>query len=404
MMARLTFLSPRTIVLAVVICAGAVTIAGCKRAEEITSYDLSLPPEPAPTHRMLAALVPDPIDPALLKTLRDQSRAESKRRGEEPNDDSIPDQVAWFFKVVGPIDSIEKVADSFNTLISSLELRGGVRPNWTLPEGWEEDASVRVEGRDATIRTGDGGDALELTVSRMALPKELEPRLALNNINRWRGQMKLRPIPYSEFDQVTRRVEVGASKAIVVDLKGVFAGGPMSKLAKSSPAGAGDPHANLPAAQRAAISAASQPSNKDQPITYESPDSWKEGRTSSFRVAAFEISGDGEKRAEVTVIPLGREAGDLKSNADRWAGEIKLPAFKSIDEVREQLRTISVDGIESEMLHLKPPSDSALSEATIGVITRRGDKVWFFKLRGDATLVEKERERFEEFVKSVKFK
>ena len=74
---------------------------GCKKAAEITSYDLHVLPEPAPTHRMLAALVPDVLDADLLKTLREQSRAENKKRGEEPDDDAIPDQVAWFFKVVG---------------------------------------------------------------------------------------------------------------------------------------------------------------------------------------------------------------------------------------------------------------------------------------------------------------
>jgi hypothetical protein len=403
MMARLVILTPRFVVLAVVVCAlGAFSASGCKPAEEITSYDLPLPPEPEPTHRMLAALAPDPIDQALLKTLRDQSRAESKRRGEQANDDAIPDQVAWFFKVVGPLGAVERITGDFDAFIGSLELRGGVRPNWSLPKGWEEDSSVRVEGRDATIRIGEGSDALELTVSRMAAPKELEPRLVLNNINRWRGQMKLRPIAYSEFDTETRTIEVDKGKATVVDLKGVFTGGPMSRLAKST--SASDPHANLPAASRAKISAALPNGDKDKPIAYEKPEPWKEGRTSSFRVAAFEISGDDSKRAEVTVIPLGREAGDLKSNADRWADEIKLPTFKSIDDVREQLQTIQVDGTESDLLYLKPPSGSASSEATIGVITRRGDKVWFFKLRGDASLVEQERERFEAFVKSVRFK
>jgi hypothetical protein len=403
MMARLVILSPRFVLLAVVLCALALFAAtGCKRAQEITSYNLPLPPEPQPTHRMLAALAPDPIDQALLKTLRDQSRADSERRGQQPARDAIPDQVAWFFKVVGPVDSVEKIAGDFDAFVRSLELRGGVRPKWTLPKGWEEDSSVRVEGRDATIRVGEGGDALELTVSRMALPKEIEPRLVLNNINRWRGQMNLRPIAYSEFNAETRTVELAAGKATVVDFKGEFSGGPMSNLAKSLPAS--DPHANLPAASRAAIAAALPQDDQNKPITYEKPEPWKEGRTSSFRVAAFEIAGDDGKRAEVTVIPLGREAGDLKSNADRWAGEIKLPTFNSIDEVREQLRTIHVDGTESEMLHLKPASDSASSEATIGVITRRDDRVWFFKLRGDASLVEQERERFEAFVKSVKFK
>ncbi len=228
--------------------AALLTTAGCKKAAEITSYDLPVPTEPAPTHRMLAALVPDEINADLLKTLREQARAENKKRGEEPDDDAIPDQVAWFFKLVGPIDAVEKVAEPFDAFLRSLTLRGGVRPSWTLPEGWEEDRTVRVEGRDATVRIGEGRDALELTVSRMALPKELEPRLVLSNINRWRGQMKLRRISYSEFDEETRTVEIGDGKAIVADLKGVFTGGPMSPIAKSAPPG--DPHAKLSAAAR----------------------------------------------------------------------------------------------------------------------------------------------------------
>ena len=77
------------------------------------------------------------------------------------------------------------------------------------------------------------------------------------------------------------------------------------------------------------------------------------------------------------------------------------PSPKSL---KRDSKSIEIDGQKADYVHLVGPDDAPPREATLGVILRRPDRVWFFKLRGQAEVVASEKERFEEFVKSVKFK
>jgi hypothetical protein len=134
------------------------------------------------------------------------------------------------------------------------------------------------------------------------------------------------------------------------------------------------------------------------------PESWKPGRVGGIRAAAFSIEGeDGKQVAEMTVTPLGPTAGDLKANVDRWRQEVNLAASKP-EEIAGETRSIEIDGQKADYVHLVGPETARPREATLGVILRRPDRVWFFKLRGPVEVVANEKERFEEFVKSVKFK
>ena len=49
------------------------------------------------------------------------------------------------------------------------------------------------------------------------------------------------------------------------------------------------------------------------------------------------------------------------------------------------------------------PADAEPREGIVGVICSHGGQVWFFKMKGDASLVERERAHFDAFVRSVKF-
>jgi hypothetical protein len=121
-------------------------------------------------------------------------------------------------------------------------------------------------------------------------------------------------------------------------------------------------------------------------------------------VAAYTIEADdGAKPAEVTVIPLAPGAGDLKANVDRWRSEIGLAATTP-DELEGETKAIEIEGQKADYVHLVSPESAQPREATLGVIFRKPDRVWFFKLRGPVDLVAQEKDRFETFVKSVKFK
>jgi hypothetical protein len=122
-----------------------------------------------------------------------------------------------------------------------------------------------------------------------------------------------------------------------------------------------------------------------------------------FRVAAYIIADEsGRQVAEVLVTPLGPAAGELRGNVDRWRNEIKLPPATA-EELADGTKSIEVDGQKADYVYLVGPESASPREATLGVILRRPDRVWFFKLRGQAEIVAKEKQRFEDFVSSVKF-
>jgi hypothetical protein len=308
------------------------------------------------------------------------------------------------------MDQVDGVAATFDQFIRSVRTGTEGLPEWTLPEGWVEDPAGRAPqfGREATIRIGENEEQLELTVSKLSMPKERIEGWTLRNVNRWREQMALPPIAQSELDEHTQKLELAEQSASKFDLRGTFAGPPMAgKLA-----GRKRPDSSTAAKSAASSSPiledphkiASSGTSGPLPFEVTVPASWKPGRAGGFRAAAYTIvDNDGRLAAEVTVTPLGPNAGDLKANVDRWRDEVKLAASKP-DELVSEVQSIEIDGQKADYVHLVGPDDARPREATLGVILRRTDRVWFFKLRGPVNVVATEKERFEEFVKSVKFK
>jgi hypothetical protein len=310
---------------------------------------------------------------------------------------------AWFFKLVGPIDSVEAAVEKFDQFVASVRTGKEGRPDWTLPEGWTEDAAARAPrmGREATIRIGEGQSRLELAVSKLPMPEDRRESWVLQNINRWRSQMDLPAISHSELAETTQKIKAGEQTATKADLLGVFSGGPMAGMFDASLAAARETAAPL-AADAGKTKEAGPPVTL--PFEVQVPPEWKPGQTSGgIRVAAYNIEEGGKRAAEVTVTPLAVQSGDLTANVDRWRGELKLP--KSDPEgLKRDTKSLVIDGERADYVHLVGPEDASPREATLGVILRRPDRVWYFKMRGAPEIVEREKQRFEEFVKSVKFK
>ena len=80
------------------------------------------------------------------------------------------DQQAWFLKLTGRADAVERHRDEFLQLLASFDPSGD-RPAWTLPEGWEERPSTEM--RLATLVVPDPGGPLELAVSSLPLDRHL---------------------------------------------------------------------------------------------------------------------------------------------------------------------------------------------------------------------------------------
>ncbi len=165
----------------------ALVLSGCQQDEEIRRYQVPKPPtfpEPPAKVRMLAAILP---------------------HGER----------TWFFKLTGPAAVVGQQAEAFDRFIQSVRFTDDKdKPvDWTAPEGWEKVPNRSNSLALATFRVGPKDDPAELTVSAAG-------GSLLANVNRWRGQIGLKPIAENGLDKVTKPLDVNGVKGTRVDLSG----------------------------------------------------------------------------------------------------------------------------------------------------------------------------------------
>ena len=292
---------------------------------------------------------------------------------------------AWFFKITGPDAAVSQPErlQSFLKFIDSVKFVGegeAAVPEWTLPEGWRREPGSQF--RYATIQIGDDNQPLELAVSSLPLPEGDPAPYILKNINRWRGQLRLEPL--DQIDPTAGVIQRKLPNRDPVTFVNI-ATGPASDVAGHPPTGQEQPPDNGQAA----------------PLTYETPEGWKPGRTGGLRKAAFEISADGRK-AEMTVIDLAPGAAGLLPNINRWRLQIQLGKMTQA-QLDKQIQKIKVDGHPGHYIYLVGPEEAKPRSAMLGVIVVAGGRAWFLKLTGDAKLVEREKKRFEQFARSLRF-
>jgi hypothetical protein len=145
------------------------------------------------------------------------------------------------------------------------------------------------------------------------------------------------------------------------------------------------------------------PDNRGQPsLQYVLPAGWENKAPTQMRVASFGIAQDG-KQADVSVIPLAGMAGNDPANVNRWRGQVGLGPLAEAD-ISKLAEKISVGEQPADLYDLAGAElGNGAAERILGVILHRDDTAWFFKMTGDANLVEQQRSAFISFLKTVQF-
>ena len=138
-------------------------------------------------------------------------------------------------------------------------------------------------------------------------------------------------------------------------------------------------------------------------LTWKTPAGWTEAPPSDMRVASFKVSGAGGKQADVSVIPLQGMASTDAANVNRWRGQVGLPEATDNDlqKAAENIEAGSQSAQLYDILGKNPSGGGA--ERILGVIQHRDGTAWFYKMTGDADLVEQQKPAFVEFLKSLNF-
>jgi len=372
------FVSQRTrVVSASSLCAGVMTavLVGCHEAE-IGSYAV---PKPEQVYANNHEEGPDGMLAAMILL-------DSKHQ-------------AWFFKVAGLKGPIAAQQDAFGKFLESVHFdnKSG-EPEWTLPDGWQQTGGTSSTGmRFATLVLGKPPDSLELSVTRLPLPEDNFDAYLLQNVNRWRKQLRLKDLAAAQLPSETKSITVGNERAIVVNrmvghlgsdgpMMGPFAGGGSRQPPGPGP-GAGPPR---PAAGMPRLS-------------YTNPESWRPGELEVTRSgitirrqAAFEF-GEGAEAGEVTVTALPTSPRFLLLNVNRWRKQVALQPVDS-DNLDDLFESITLGSINGRYLELVGPSDTIL-----GTIVESAGLTWFFKLSAPNRLADRSRGDFKSFVSSSRF-
>jgi hypothetical protein len=164
-------------------------LAGCREQEAIRHYQAAKPDTSqdakANKVRLLAAIVPQP-------------------------------DRTWFFKLTGPIPEVQEHEAEFRQFMDSVRFtKNPEQPvTWTMPQGWRHEPGKGF--RYATFLIGPKEQAMELSVTSFEGQAGSVPA----NINRWRGQIGLKPIGEVALAKVTKPLKVDGVSATLVDMEG----------------------------------------------------------------------------------------------------------------------------------------------------------------------------------------
>jgi hypothetical protein len=309
---------------------------------------------------------------------------------------------------------------------------------YKVPTAWQEVAPGEM--RAASFRVA-GKDGKQADVSVIPLPG-----LAggdLDNVNRWRGQVGLPGVSEAELATLAQPVEIAGQAAKLYEQAGANAGsGEKSRIlaaitrregaawffkmtgedgvvAEQKPAfteflksvsfTAAGAQAQLPpshppidgGSMMAAAGAA--PSSGQAKPNWEVPSGWKEIPGGQFLVAKFVLTGAANALASVNVSMSSGDGGGMVANVNRWRNQLGLGPEAEADLTKE-LQPLDFPGGKATLADITGQDAKTGQKARLlAVVVPRSGETWFYKLMGDAQIVEREKDAFMKFVQTVKY-
>ena len=311
---------------------------------------------------------------------------------------------------------------------------------WKTPEGWTEVPAGEMRVASFKIQGSNGKQA---DVSVIPLPG-LSSTTDDANVNRWRGQVNLSPVSPDELKKSAENVQAGGQPAQLYDIAGTNPGsggaerilgviqhrddaawffkmtGDANLVEQQKPAfiaflnsvqfAAAPPAAEMPPGHPAMANMdMSAPATATGPISHEGqpnwqvPAGWQEVPGGQFLVAKFTLAGDGGAAAAVNVSNSPGEGGGLIGNINRWRGQLGLGKL-SDDDATKLITAVDVQGGKASLVDLSG-TDARTGQPVrlVGVIVPQSGQTWFYKLMGNAKVVESQKDAFTRFVQGAKY-
>jgi len=307
------------------------------------------------------------------------------------------------------------------------------RLSWTLPAGWQEVGAGKMSLATFNIAGADGKPA-QVTVTPL---RGLAGKEVLI-VNMWRQQVGQSELSADEVAQQLQPVEIGGETGKMFEIAGKADGsdspvriitamthraetswffklaGDVAVVAEQKPAfvaflksvkfEVGDVAAGLPAGHPdiAAPTAPPAPSSEGKP-KWEVPAGWQEIPGGQFLVAKFSLTGDGGAQAAVNVSMSAGDGGGLVANVNRWRGQLGQSPW-SAAELQTAAKELPVATGTATFVEMSGADGRTGRPASlVGAMVVQPGQAWFYKLMGDAKVVESQKAAFTKFVQTAKY-
>ena len=250
----------------------------------------------------------------------------------------------------------------------------------------------------------------------------------LENVNRWLEQLGQPPITAEKLAEITQRLTTSIGEVTIVDLAGLPKDADPAKdgriVAAIVPGSASTlffkmrGNADLAEAQKpdfikwvaaicaaqtenkspsmAAMPVAPQDSSAPQ-IKWKTPEGWTEVPPSSMRYASFSVSGEDDAKIDISIVTFPGEGGSNADNVNRWRRQVGLAPLDD-KEITTKIVPMNAGSANFSTVDMAG-GDSRV----IAAWTRRTGRSWFFKMSGPGPLIEREKPKFFDFLRSIEF-
>ena len=313
---------------------------------------------------------------------------------------------------------------------------------WTVPAGWEEKPASGMRVASYGVKRPDGRSA-DISVVAMGGGAGGE----LENVNRWRDQIGLEPATEADLAGLRSIIPAGNRQVVVYELDGkkavldgkyaartlaaILPAGEMTVffkitgenalVAEQKPqflawlksvdtgggsAGSAEPAPEAPSAASVsgtapAASAGSSGSvaggGADGLPNWQVPSSWKAAGPKPMRLASFDIP-DAAGNGDISISKLAGDGGGLLANVNRWRGQVGLAPLEASALSANSKAVATAGGDNGTWVELV-----GAEKTILGAIVVRGDVSWFFKMTAPSAVAARNREAFEQFVRSIRF-
>ena len=293
---------------------------------------------------------------------------------------------AWFFKMTDNPDKVQRLADQFRQLASSLSFSEDGTPQWQLAEGWTEKVLKQITY--AQFSSADGALVTLTQLGANTNDVQQWQTYLTDNINRWRQQLSLEPQDWTAMQPELQEIashSTETAKAYFVSLTG-----------KQSAAGQRGMRAPF-LEQMSSGAAAAQPQTAGPvKLSYQVPDGWQEKSVTGIRLAAFEIA---DSPSPGTVV-VSTASGAVETSVGMWLQQIGASAGE------EQVKRVIDSAVEGTVQKTTYrcytiTQDDKEQAIRVAVIPIGPSGNIYVKLTGSNKLMQSQSEKMDQFLTSL---